>query len=357
MTSNASRRAHAAAARVPAAPRRRPRRRRATCGGARGGRVRRRRVVPPAAPAVPRGDLPVRRAAEAGQPGLLPQLEPHLDPRPVGGHRPHQPDRRPAHPPDRGVDADRRCSSPWPRWPSAWGRCSACSPGWRPSAGCSSPSASSWPSRSTPTPSTRAPTSCSCSPGRRWCWPAPAGAPAVDTWLATRADPSTAPAAGADGALSRGAFIGIVAAGTAVLVGAVAGIGRIFAPAPSGDGGRPGRRVGDHHDVHRRHHDHRRGGRSDHHDHRAGTPGDGHRVGVAGARRGIGRVHRPEVRRPVPGHPAHGRQLRGLRRHLPPRRVHGGLPVGRRTSSPARATAPSSTRGPVRSSTDRPRPV
>ena len=61
-----------------------------------------------------------------------------------------------------------------------------------------------------------------------------AGAPAIDTWLATRGDPSSAVAATGDGAMSRGAFIGIVAAGTAVLVGAVAGIGRIFAPTPSG---------------------------------------------------------------------------------------------------------------------------
>ena len=61
-----------------------------------------------------------------------------------------------------------------------------------------------------------------------------AGAPAIDTWLATRGDPSSAPGGTGDGAMSRGTFIGIVAAGTAVLVGAVAGIGRIFAPPAAG---------------------------------------------------------------------------------------------------------------------------
>ena len=60
-----------------------------------------------------------------------------------------------------------------------------------------------------------------------------AGAPAVDTWLAGRDRSPTSQGAGS-GTLSRGAFIGSVAAGTAVLVGAVAGIGRIFAPPTSG---------------------------------------------------------------------------------------------------------------------------
>lgn len=63
------------------------------------------------------------------------------------------------------------------------------------------------------------------------------GAPALDTWLAGQA-------AGARGAagpgastrgdvVSRGAVIGMVAGAAAVLAGAVAGIGRIFAPAPT----------------------------------------------------------------------------------------------------------------------------
>ncbi|HEY4928320.1 MAG TPA: Rieske 2Fe-2S domain-containing protein [Acidimicrobiales bacterium] len=59
------------------------------------------------------------------------------------------------------------------------------------------------------------------------------GAPALDTWLADRGSPSAARDGSATGAMSRGAFIGIVAAGTAVLVGTVAGIGRLFAPAPN----------------------------------------------------------------------------------------------------------------------------
>jgi thiosulfate dehydrogenase [quinone] large subunit len=58
-----------------------------------------------------------------------------------------------------------------------------------------------------------------------------AGAPAVDTWLATRGGPSAATGASLPEGMSRGAFIGTVVAGTAVVVGAVAGIGRIFAPA------------------------------------------------------------------------------------------------------------------------------
>ncbi|HEY5109943.1 MAG TPA: Rieske 2Fe-2S domain-containing protein [Acidimicrobiales bacterium] len=60
-----------------------------------------------------------------------------------------------------------------------------------------------------------------------------AGAPAVDTWLEIRGGPSTAKDASRAEGMSRGAFIGTVAAGTAVLVGAVAGIGRIFAPSAS----------------------------------------------------------------------------------------------------------------------------
>jgi thiosulfate dehydrogenase [quinone] large subunit len=54
-----------------------------------------------------------------------------------------------------------------------------------------------------------------------------AGAPALDTWLADRPAPLGASADGPrEGAVSRGAVIGIVAAGSAVLIGAVAGLGR-----------------------------------------------------------------------------------------------------------------------------------
>jgi len=59
-----------------------------------------------------------------------------------------------------------------------------------------------------------------------------AGAPAVDTWLALQAGQTNTRGAARPDTITRGAFIGIVAAGAAVLVGAVAGIGRIFAPAP-----------------------------------------------------------------------------------------------------------------------------
>ena len=61
-----------------------------------------------------------------------------------------------------------------------------------------------------------------------------AGAPALDTWLALRttgAHTSVADDGSRVGTLSRGAVIGLVAGGTAVLAAAVAGIGRIAAPA------------------------------------------------------------------------------------------------------------------------------
>ena len=60
-----------------------------------------------------------------------------------------------------------------------------------------------------------------------------AGAPAVDTWLATRA---TDPAGAADapaGAISRGAVIALVAGAAAVLVGVVTGVGRVLATTSS----------------------------------------------------------------------------------------------------------------------------
>ncbi len=61
-----------------------------------------------------------------------------------------------------------------------------------------------------------------------------AGAPALDTWLAARS--ATGTVSGSDsneGAMSRGAVIGLVAGGTALLVAVVAGLGRAFAPSSS----------------------------------------------------------------------------------------------------------------------------
>jgi thiosulfate dehydrogenase [quinone] large subunit len=63
-------------------------------------------------------------------------------------------------------------------------------------------------------------------------------APALDTWLATRSGEAVGATAGAgvvtrDDVVSRGAVIGIVAGGTALLAGAVSGIGRVLAPASS----------------------------------------------------------------------------------------------------------------------------
>jgi thiosulfate dehydrogenase [quinone] large subunit len=61
------------------------------------------------------------------------------------------------------------------------------------------------------------------------------GAPALDTWMA-RSAVTTAPPAGPgerEDAISRGAVIALVAGGTAVFAGAVAGIGRVLAPAGS----------------------------------------------------------------------------------------------------------------------------
>jgi thiosulfate dehydrogenase [quinone] large subunit len=73
-----------------------------------------------------------------------------------------------------------------------------------------------------------------------------AGAPAIDTWLTSRGGSATVTVASRSEGMSRGAFIGTVAAGTAVLVATVAGIGRIFAPASAasattalGSGGSP----------------------------------------------------------------------------------------------------------------------
>ena len=59
-----------------------------------------------------------------------------------------------------------------------------------------------------------------------------AGAPALDTWLAERRpQPSAAHGSGRPGEVSRGAVIALVAGGAAVLAGAVAGLGRVLAPA------------------------------------------------------------------------------------------------------------------------------
>lgn len=57
-----------------------------------------------------------------------------------------------------------------------------------------------------------------------------AGAPAADTWLANRVGGSTYAKGSPSAGMSRSSFIGAVGAGTAVLVGAVAGIGRVFGP-------------------------------------------------------------------------------------------------------------------------------
>jgi thiosulfate dehydrogenase (quinone) large subunit len=71
-----------------------------------------------------------------------------------------------------------------------------------------------------------------------------AGAPSLDTWLKRRAGAGAATGGSREGALSRGAVIGIVAAGSAVLIGAVSGLGRAFAPsaaaAAAGNAGDPG---------------------------------------------------------------------------------------------------------------------
>jgi thiosulfate dehydrogenase (quinone) large subunit len=62
-----------------------------------------------------------------------------------------------------------------------------------------------------------------------------AGAPALDTWLAARPGAvGTAPDGVRDGGVSRAAVIGIVAAGSAVLIGVVAGLGRAFASSTGG---------------------------------------------------------------------------------------------------------------------------
>jgi thiosulfate dehydrogenase [quinone] large subunit len=60
-----------------------------------------------------------------------------------------------------------------------------------------------------------------------------AGAPAIDTWLATRAGSAVHRDPSRPDAIPRGAFIGLVAAGAAVLAGAVAGIGRAVASTPA----------------------------------------------------------------------------------------------------------------------------
>ena len=59
------------------------------------------------------------------------------------------------------------------------------------------------------------------------------GAPALDTWLDARGAPSTAPDASTAETMTRGAFIGSVTAVTAVLIGVVTGTGRVLAPASS----------------------------------------------------------------------------------------------------------------------------
>jgi thiosulfate dehydrogenase [quinone] large subunit len=67
-----------------------------------------------------------------------------------------------------------------------------------------------------------------------------AGAPALDTWLAGRRAAGTTAAgtaeAAPEGALTRGAVVGLVAAASAVLIGVVAGVGRALAPASTNAG-------------------------------------------------------------------------------------------------------------------------
>jgi len=65
-----------------------------------------------------------------------------------------------------------------------------------------------------------------------------AGAPAIDTWLAARQAPALGMAGSGpapEGAVSRGAVIGIFAGATAVLIGAVAGLGRALSSSPTRD--------------------------------------------------------------------------------------------------------------------------
>jgi len=66
-----------------------------------------------------------------------------------------------------------------------------------------------------------------------------AGAPALDTWLTRRATGARVAAGDASDhpVMSRGAVIGIVAGGAAVLAGAVAGLGRALAPASTSTSG------------------------------------------------------------------------------------------------------------------------
>ena len=67
-----------------------------------------------------------------------------------------------------------------------------------------------------------------------------AGAPALDTWLAGQTGGAdTASDATREGAVSRGAIIGIFAASTAVLIGAVVGFGRVFASSKTENAGGP----------------------------------------------------------------------------------------------------------------------
>ncbi len=70
-------------------------------------------------------------------------------------------------------------------------------------------------------------------------WAGAAGAPALDTWFERQRTgaASGAETAGGRAVMSRGAVIGLVAGGTAVLAGAVAGLGRVFAPSSSNTAG------------------------------------------------------------------------------------------------------------------------
>ena len=158
-----------------------------------------------------------------------------------------------------------------------------------------------------------------------------AGAPALDTWLADRRSglPARSGALPRRAVLSAGAVTGLVAAFVVVTGGVTAAVGRMVGGTSSSGGGgskplsaTPTTAATGHSD-HRRHH-----GEPDHH-HRRGTVGHRHRPVIGGSGRRFGHVHRSGLRRSVARHPADGRRLRRLRRRLPPRRMHGGLPAVR----------------------------
>ena len=172
-------------------------------------------------------------------------------------------------------------------------------------------------------------TSSSSSPGRRWCWAGPAGRrPSTRGWPADGRPRPTGPPypeAVPEGALTRGAVVGLIAAASAVLIGVVAGVGRALAPASTNAANTLHAAAADHH---HRDADHRGRFRRHHHpDHRAAAPGN-RRSGPPRRSRWADRP--PSTTRqtgdPSTRHPADRRRLQGLRRHLSPRRLHRRLP-------------------------------